>query len=191
MFYAKFGWNWPCSSEVDIFKKISICFNCFAFISLWWRLWAFICFYLRTICAKLGWNQPSIFKERIFKYFQCNFIICFYLPFQKGVTLHLHKLESSPLLCFCVKFRWNWHWCSEWEDFKNIFNIIFLFFYYLPLDNFTIVLLSTLGTGRCPSFEQTWISSIQECFVPSLVEIGPVVLEKKSKKGKFYRQTDG
>ena len=26
--------------------------------------------------------------------------------------------------------------------------------------------------------------------MPSLVEIGPVVLEKKSKKGKVYRRTD-
>ena len=30
-----------------------------------------------------------------------------------------------------------------------------------------------------PSFEQTWIPISQGCFVPSLVEIGPVVLEKK------------
>ena len=32
------------------------------------------------------------------------------------------------------------------------------------------------------SFEQTWITFIQGCIVPSLVEIGPVVLEKKIKK---------
>ena len=29
------------------------------------------------------------------------------------------------------------------------------------------------------SFEQTWISFTQGCFVQSLVEIGPVVLEEK------------
>ena len=29
------------------------------------------------------------------------------------------------------------------------------------------------------SFEQTWIPFTQGCFVPRLVEIGPVVLEKK------------
>ena len=34
---------------------------------------------------------------------------------------------------------------------------------------------------RGPSFEQNYISFTQECFVPSLVEIGPVVLEKKIK----------
>ena len=37
--------------------------------------------------------------------------------------------------------------------------------------NFTTILGS--------SFEQTWILVTQGCFVPSLVEIGPVVLEKK------------
>ena len=40
------------------------------------------------------------------------------------------------------------------------------------------------------AFELTWIPFTQGCFVPSLVEIGPVVLEKKSKIGKVYRQTD-
>ena len=42
-----------------------------------------------------------------------------------------------------------------------------------------------------PSFEQTWIPFTQGYFVPSLVEIGPVVLEKKMKMWKVYRRTDG
>ena len=53
-----------------------------------------------------------------------------------------------------------------------------------------ISLLSPLGEGRGPSTEQTWIPSTQGCFVLSLVEICQVVLEKKSKIGKVYRQTD-
>ena len=32
---------------------------------------------------------------------------------------------------------------------------------------------------------------IHGCIVPSLVKIGPVILEKKSKIGKVYRQTAG
>ena len=40
-------------------------------------------------------------------------------------------------------------------------------------------IITPLGNGRGPSFEQTWIPFIQGCFVPSLVEIGSVVLEKK------------
>ena len=44
--------------------------------------------------------------------------------------------------------------------------------------------------GRGPSFEQTWIPFTQGCFVPSLVVIGPVVLEKKMKMRKVYDHDD-
>ena len=44
---------------------------------------------------------------------------------------------------------------------------------------FIISQSSPLWKGRGPSFEQTWIPFTQGCSVPSLVEIGPVVLEKK------------
>ena len=40
--------------------------------------------------------------------------------------------------------------------------------------------ISTLWEFNGSSFEQTWILFTQGCFVPSLVEMGPVVLEKKS-----------
>ena len=50
--------------------------------------------------------------------------------------------------------------------------------------------LSPFWEGRGPSFEQTWIPFTQGSFVPSLVEIGPVVLEKM-KMWKVYRRTDG
>ena len=48
---------------------------------------------------------------------------------------------------------------------------------------------------RGPSFEQTWIPSTKGCFVPSLVEIGPVVLERRRKCEKVtdrqaYEKTD-
>ena len=42
---------------------------------------------------------------------------------------------------------------------------------------FTISLLSPLETGGV-FFEQTCIPIIQSCFVPSLIEIGPMILEK-------------
>ena len=51
--------------------------------------------------------------------------------------------------------------------------------------------LFTLWEFNCSSFEQTWITFIHGCIVPSLVKIGPVILEKKSKIGKVYRQTAG
>ena len=42
---------------------------------------------------------------------------------------------------------------------------------------FLIAFLSSFGKVRGPSFEQTSIYFIEECSLPSLVEIGPVVLE--------------
>ena len=53
-------------------------------------------------------------------------------------------------------------------------------YYFLPLEK-----------GCCPFIKQNWILLSHGYFVPSLVEIGPVVLEKKMKMWKVYRQTDG
>jgi hypothetical protein len=53
---------------------------------------------------------------------------------------------------------------------------------------FALLLLSPLGGGLSLLFEQTWIPSTQGWFVPSLVKIGPMGLEKKSK---IYKFTDG
>ena len=50
--------------------------------------------------------------------------------------------------------------------------------------------LSPLWRGPGPSFEQTWSPSTQGWCVPSLVEFGPAVLEKKSKMWKVNGQTD-
>ena len=56
--------------------------------------------------------------------------------------------------------------------------------------NFTILQLSPLGKRNGPTFELNKLYPFsQECFVPSLVKIGLVVLDKKSKIGKVYRQT--
>ena len=44
---------------------------------------------------------------------------------------------------------------------------------------FTIFKLSPLWEGCGPSFEQNWFPFTQECFVPSFVEVGSGVLEKK------------
>ena len=84
------------------------------------------------------------------------------------MVFHLKKLESpSPkdaLYQDCLKLA-QWFWRRR---VFNLINVFSLFSNYLPR-----------GKGRGPSFEQTWIPFIQECFVLSLVEIGSVVLEKK------------
>ena len=46
-----------------------------------------------------------------------------------------------------------------------------MYFYFL-------VIISPPEKGRDPSFEQAWIPFTKEYLVPSLVEIGPLVLEK-------------
>ena len=43
---------------------------------------------------------------------------------------------------------------------------------------FALLLLSPLGKGRGSTIEKIWIHFTQGCFVPSLVEIDPVVPEK-------------
>ena len=65
---------------------------------------------------------------------------------------------------------------------KKFFKISSMYFRYF-------VIISP-WKGRGPTFEETWIPSTQGCFVPSLVEIGPVVLEKKMKLWKVYDDDD-
>ena len=94
----------------------------------------------------------------------------------KGRTLHLYILKSFkyPLpknaLCHDRLKLAPWFWRR------------FL--------NFVISLLSPLGKEHGPSFKQTSFPFTQGCFVPSLVDIGSVVVEKKMKMLKVYRWTD-
>ena len=96
----------------------------------------------------------------------------------KWRVLHLNKFEShSPkdaLYQICLKLAY-WFW-SKGFKFINVF--------------FAISLLSPLGKGSGPSFEQIWMLFAQGCFISSLfeVEVGPVVLEKK-KMWKFTTTT--
>ena len=82
------------------------------------------------------------------------------------------------MLCSEIMFGWNWPIGSWEKDFVNFVNAFLLFRNYL------------LKNLRGPSFEQSWFTFTQGCFVSSMVEIGPVVLEKKMKMWKVYRQTD-
>ena len=116
------------------------------------------------------------------------------------------NLNSHHPRMLCAKFGWNWPGGSGSDFLLNFVNVYLLFHHYLPLEKdgpfyyliewvvlkifklvnvfFAISKLSPLGKRRDHSFEQTWISFTQGCFVPCLVEIGPVVLEKKIKMWK-------
>ena len=104
---------------------------------------------------------------------------CYYFPLEKGVALHLNKLESSsPKNALCHIWLKLALWFLRRWFFKFV-NIFLLFPYYLPLEK-----------GVALHLNNAWIPITQGCFVPSLFEIGPVVLERKMKMWKVYRQTD-
>ena len=175
------------------------------------------------IYSKFEWNWPAGSREKIKKN-NCRvfFPFRYYLPLEKGDPLHLNRIEStSPKDDLCQIWlklvQWFWrrflndptpflHFC-DYHHFEedlafSLFEQSWIPFtqgWFVPsliefgpvvLEKkifknfqwfFTLLLLSPLGEGQSPSFEQTWIPSPQGWFVPSLVKIGPAVLEKKSK----------
>jgi hypothetical protein len=78
----------------------------------------------------------------------------------------LNKLE----FLISKDFDWIWSDIGSEEDFLNISSVFLLFRYYLPLEKGYPLPLNKLES----TFTHEW-------FVPSLVKIGQVVLEKKSK----------
>ena len=62
-----------------------------------------------------------------------------------------------------AKLGWNWPSGSGEEDFLKLS----IYFYHFPI------------ISPSPSFEQTWSPYTRGYFVPNLVEIGPVVLDRK------------
>ena len=121
----------------------------------------------RMICAKFDWNWPSGSGEGFFKSSMhfCNFVtISSWKKAEPFIWTDLNHLHPRMP---CAKFGWNWPSGSGKEDFYN------LLVYFC---NFVIISpLKRIG----PSFKITRIPFILGYFVPSLVEIGPAVLEKK------------
>ena len=118
----------------------------------------------RLLCAKFSWNKPSGSRGEDFNltmYFRYFVIIS---PWKRAWPFIWRNLNSL----YSRKCLFDWFWPSGSEK-------IFEFRRYI----FAISLLSPIGKGLGPSFEQTWIPFTQGCFVPSLVEIDPMVLEKK------------
>ena len=93
-----------------------------------------------------------VVDKKILKFRRCNFATSLLFPFGKSQDFSL---------------GWNLQSGFGEEDFKVCKFI------------FAICLLLSFGKGCGTSFEQNWISFIQGGFVPSFVEIGPIVQEKK------------
>jgi hypothetical protein len=85
------------------------------------------------------------------------------------------KRTSGPLFeQFKIPFHQGWYMPSLIEIGLLVLKKIFKHFQCI----FTLLWLSPLGDGQSPLFEQFRIPSSQGWFMPSLVKIGPVVLEK-------------
>ena len=117
------------------------------------------------ICAKFCWNWPSGSGEDDFSnllmYFR-NFVIISPWPFIWTKLNPLHPLGRI----LCAKFGWNMPSGSGEEDLLKL-SMYFQFHNYLPLEK---------------NWPFTWTNLnpfTQGLIMPSLVEIGPVVLEKK------------
>ena len=166
MLCAKYDWNWPTGSgEEDFFLKLVNLFTLFCNypplekggLLLWTNLNPL---HPRMICAKFGWNDFSNLSMFIY-YFK---IIS---PWKRTGPFMWTNLNPLHPRMICAKICWNMNkWL--WRRFLNFVNAFLLFRNYPP---------SKKGHG--PSFEQTWAPFTQKCFEPSLVEISPLVLEKK------------
>ena len=100
-----------------------------------------------------------------------------YLPLGWAWPFIWIDLNSLHLRILCAKLSWNWPSGSrEYDLFKSLRFI------------FIISQLSPIWNGCGPSFEQIKIPFTQEYSVEysSLVEIGPVVLEKMIKMWKVF-----
>ena len=131
-------------------------------------MWPFIRTNLNPHHPRIG---PVVLKKN-FKVRQCIFAILILYPLRKACGPSFEQ---------------------TWIPFtQGVWLKLALWFLRRRQCMFAISLLSPLGKGRGPSFEQTWIPITKGCFVPSLVKIDPVhvVLKKKMKMWKVYRQTD-
>ena len=82
----------------------------------------------------------------------------------------LVRTNLNPLYPRLLSAKFGWYWpigSGDRRRFSNFVKLFSLFWNYLPM---------VKGFGLL--IEQIWIPTTQGWFVPSLVEIGPVVLEK-------------
>ena len=116
--------------------------------------------YPRMHCVKFGEISPAVLKKKMFKNCQC-FFNCYFVIISPWIKVETFIWKNwsphHPVLQVWLKFD-QWFWWRRFVNFVNVFSL----FHYKGL-----------------SFEQTWIPFTKGCSVPSLLEIGSVVLEKK------------
>ena len=106
------------------------------------------------LCAKFGWNWPMqwFWRRRFFNFVNVFSLFRYYLPLEKGGTLHLNKLEfpsSRDTLCQIWLKLAHLFWRRR---FFNLINVFSLFHNYLPLEMGGAFLLNKLES---PSLKDT------------------------------------
>ena len=122
--------------------------------------------YKDTLC-QVWLKLAEWFLRRFLKVVNVFSLCGYYLPLKKCMALNLNEFEfpsSKNTLCHV------WLKLTQrfWRRFSKVVNI------------FQFLLLSPLRKRAGPSIVRNWIPLTQGWSVPSLVEIGPVVLENKS-----------
>ena len=127
-----------------------------------------------TLCQvwlKLAkWFSRRRFLKVVYVLSLCGY----YLPLEKCIALKLNKFEF-PLTKNTLCHAWLKLARRFWRRFSKVVYIFSICCYYLPLEK-----------GQGPPFEINLIPLTQGCSVPSLVEIGPVVLEMKSPDSMYF-----
>ena len=112
-------------------------------------------------------KYPRRFFKISLMYFRYFIIIS---PWKRVRPFIWANLNLRHPRILCAKFGENWLSGSGEGDFHSF-----------------VIICSWKGSG--PSLEQIWIPGTQAWFVPSLVEIGPVVLIRKKKMWKITTKT--
>ena len=116
----------------------------------------------RMLRVKFGWSWTSCFwRRRFFKFFNVFLLFHNYLPFEKGVALHLTKLKApSPKDALCQI----WLKLAQW-----FWKLSIHFYYFLIICPFRRVGLfiwtnfNPLHHGiRCVKFDWNWSSDSGE-----------------------------
>ena len=131
------------------------------------------------LCTKFWWILAQEFwrKRFFFNSVDVFSLFCNYLHLEKCRVLHLNKLQNpsqKDSLCPVWLKLAQWFLRRRYFNFVNVFSLLR---YYLPLK-------------RAGSFISTNLNSLYlRMFVSNLVDIGSVIMEKKMKMWKIYRQT--
>ena len=105
--------------------------------------------------AQWFWRRGFLNFVNVFSLF------CYYLPLEKGIALHLNKLESpstkNALCQVCLKLT-QWFWRRRFLNFVNVFS---LFRNYLPLEKGGALLKKLESPSPKDALCQVWLKLAQ------------------------------